>query len=177
VRVGLDVDEVVAQLHLAWSTAYNETHGTRHTGEFKTWDEASTPEWYALLVPSLYDKVLPYPGTRPAVESIRMQGHEVFFVTSCGANNETAFAKEKWLRAWGFLRENEGLMSGHMIATQDKRHAPVDVLVDDHIKNVDSFLGWSVLQTRSHNRNITTNKSRIDHLADFVEMLWQRRVA
>jgi Uncharacterized protein conserved in bacteria len=177
-RVGLDVDELVAQLHQAWLDSHNRRHGSTYTLQsLPNWDDYSSPSMYALLVPSIYERVLPYPGTKSAVESIRRQGHEVIFVTSCGNSTEMALAKEAWLRRWGYLDEVEGLMSGHIIATSDKRNASVDVLVDDNMDNVTSFRGWSVLQNRIHNLLLTTNKQRITHLSDFVEMLWQRRVA
>jgi 5'(3')-deoxyribonucleotidase len=96
-------------------------------------------------------------------------------VTSCGQNAETAFAKEAWLRQWGYLDAPMGLASGHIIPGKDKRFAPVDVLVDDYLNNVESFSGWSVLQNRVHNISLKTNKQRITHLSDFAEMLWRRR--
>jgi 5'(3')-deoxyribonucleotidase len=177
-RVGLDVDEVIAQLHYAWISAHNKRHGsTYNLQSLPKWDDYSSPTMIALLTPKLYNDVLPYPGTKAAVDTIRRMGHEVFFVSNCGPNHEGAYAKEDWLRRWGYLDEPAGLQSGHLIPGKDKRSAPVDVLVDDYLNNVESFRGWSVLQNRVHNLTLNTNKQRITHLSDFVEMLWQRRVA
>ena len=175
-RVGLDVDEVVAALHAVWLADYNAAHGTDYQ-HFTHWDMASTPEWYALLVPEIYDRVLPYPGAVEAVNQMRRLGHSIHYVTSSGKNNEHAVDKLRWLRRYGFLQPHEGWSNGHFIPGSDKTNAPVDVLIDDHIKNVESFNGWSILFNRPHNYNEKTTKLRVDSLWQFVGLLYEQRVA
>ncbi len=186
-RVGLDVDEVVARLHEAWLDDYNALYNDRMTvDEFTSWDIhklvklACGEKIFALLTPGLYHRVLPYIGGIGAVSTLRRMGHEVFFVSTCGKKGDDhaqAYAKQAWLLKWGFLTEGQGLHSGHLIPCKDKRNAPVDVLVDDYINNVESFRGWSVLMNRPHNAGIKTNKTRINHLSDLAEILYQQRIA
>lgn len=174
-RVGLDVDEVVAQLHQTWLDRHNRKYGMQLKLEQLTkWDDYGIATMMELLVPDLYDEVIPYPKTQQAVEGLRYLGHEIIYVTSCGVDNVMAPAKEEWLKRYNFLEMGQGLHSGHIIAGHDKRNAPVDVLVDDYLPNVSSFRGWSVLQNRVHNLRLTTNKQRITHLSDFVEILRAR---
>lgn len=177
-RIGLDVDEVLLRLHEAWLRLYNEDyHDSMTVEDIVHWDihELVKPECgrkiFNYLTPSLYalDIVKPYPEALPAVEKIRALGHDIAFVTSCGPNNEDAEAKEDYLVRHGFLKVGDRFIPG-----RDKSRAPVDILVDDHIKNVESFTGpAAVLVTRPHNIRFTTRVPRVESLAEFADSLWR----
>jgi 5'-nucleotidase len=178
-RVGLDIDDVVADLLDAWIKEYNRLYDdTKTTDDLDRWniDECVKPECgkriYDLVTPSLYLKVIPFYNVMSVVDNIRAMGHEVIYVTHC--INGTEAAKLNWLHRWYLLPKEQGYHSGNLISTHDKRHAPVDVLVDDNVKHVENFLGWSVLMNRSHNKSATTNKQRINHLSEFADLLRQR---
>jgi 5'-nucleotidase len=174
-RVGLDVDEVLLRLHELWISLYNEDYDDSLTvDDIVHWDihEIVKPECgikiFNYLQPWMYEKDLiqPYPLARMAVGQIRQHGHSIAFVTSCGPNNEMAESKEAYLRRHGFMKRGDLFIPG-----SDKSNAPVDVLVDDHIKNVETFNGPAVLVNRPHNIRFETQRLRVDSLAEFAARL------
>lgn len=175
-RIGIDVDEVVAQLHQPWLDRYNQDfNDTLTPDDMPDWDidRLVKPECgatiFKYLTPDLYDSdaVKPYPGTLQAVTDILAMGHAVVFVSHCGANNETAYAKGKWLCRNGFTGEGTTFLPG-----PDKSNAPCDILIDDAIHNVKSFLtGWPILHTRPHNKRYQWLGKRIRHLDDILPHL------
>lgn len=174
--IGVDVDEVIAKLHEAWIDAYNLGEGTSvPLSAFDTWHiESKFPTIFDYLTPELYDHVQPYLGTRDTVRTLQAIGHTIIFVSACGKHNEFAPAKLRWLRRWAFIRP--GQPDSMLLAGRDKRHAPVDVLVDDHIKNVESFVGArrdgsAILVTRNHNRTLPTEAPRIPGLGEIYYLL------
>ena len=174
--IGVDVDEVIAQLHVAWIDAYNHGECTNvPQSAFDTWHiENKLPNIFAYLTPEIYDHVVPYLGTVDTVRTLQSIGHTIRFVSACGEHNEFAPAKLAWLRRWGFVRPDQP--DSMLLAGRDKRHAPVDVLIDDHIRNVESFVGangrgQAVLITRNHNRTLPTSVPRVDGLGDAYHLL------
>jgi len=174
-RIGLDVDEVLLQLHALWISLYNHDYNDAMTVEdIVHWDihELVKPECgnkiFNYLQPFMYEKDLiqPYPMARWAVDELRRLGHHIAFVTSCGPNNEMAESKEAYLRRHGFMRRWDLFIPG-----SDKSNAPVDVLVDDHIKNVESFKGQAVLVTRPHNIREQTRRLRVHSLAEYANLM------
>ena len=143
--------------------------------DFDTWEIQTKVKCgdaiFDMLTPEMYSRITPYPGALGAVEYLRSQEHSIHFVTSCGPNNETAEAKEFWLYRHDFLKLDEAKYNGHFIPTQDKSSAPVHVLIDDHLKNVESFHGMGVLLNRRHNARLKTTFPRVNDLWEFVRML------
>lgn len=166
-RIGLDVDEVVADLHSAWLAAYNAGEGTNHSTDiFDRWeiDSILGDAVYQYLTPELYDAVQPLPGALDATACLRRLGHTLYYVSSCGKENEYAPRKLRWLRENGFLLPSEP--NHRFIPGSDKSEAPVDILVDDYIGNVRAFRGWAVLLERRHNLHETWDGCWLRHIAD-----------
>lgn len=162
--IGLDVDEVLAQLHDPWIAWGNREFGTQHR-HFLDWNDPV--EWwgkacYQFLTPGIYDDdiVKPFDGARAAVDALRELGHEMRFVTSCSPGSESA--KFQWLVRHGFLLETDEFIPG-----KDKSKAHCHVLVDDGYHNVSSFQGWGVLVTRPHNE-LEPWQHRINHVKDLL---------
>lgn len=174
-RVGIDVDEVVAQLHHAWIGEINAMLGYSLTlADFDTWEIQTKVEpihadlIFKLLTPEMYARILPYPGSLEAVRKLRAHGHSIHWVTSSGPNNENALAKQGWLRRFGYMIEGESWESGHFVPGTDKSNAPVDVLVDDHLKNIETFRGWGILHNRPHNLKLRSKNQRVNSLWEVV---------
>ena len=168
--IGIDVDEVVACLHRPWLQWINTSFGVR-VKEFTQWDIDKQipqvgPAVYDFLRPWIYqnDFVTVLPGVHPALAEIR-KNHFIVFVTSCAGGTEEA--KYEWLRRHDILRPGFGDL---FLSTHDKSDAPVDILVDDHIKNVRGFNGLAFLVTRSHNRD-ESYPLRVDSLEAFASLL------
>jgi len=173
-RIGLDIDEVVAELHVAWLAAYNAGEGTQHSIDiFDTWHigEKLGPRVFDYLTASLYDVVQPTPDALSVTARLRSLGHTLFYVSSCGKENEYAPRKLRWLRETGLLLPHEA--DHRFVPGRDKRFAPVSVLLDDHVPNVATFTREGVLLTRHHNRGIEYSP-RIETLADFPRFVQSR---
>lgn len=173
-RVGIDVDEVVADLHKPWVDWMNVRFNTKHTvDDFFYWNwpgHTFGPAASDFLVPTIYeaDIVKPIPGALAAVESFRRAGHSPFFISSCPGVGDMPAAKRSWLLRHGFLRSSEG---HRFMPTSDKSKAPVHILIDDGMHNVRAFHGVSILANAVHNRDEKWSGVRIDHLAEALPYL------
>jgi len=174
--IGIDLDEVLAQLHRPWNAWINQRFGVSRdiTAGFTDWDEPTRlfgKEVYEFLTPSVYhmDIVKPVPFALAAMDRIRHHGYEVKIVSSC--LNDTYMAKVNWAYRHGFIHNFEDF-----IPMTDKSNAPVDMLVDDHIVNCQKFVGANpgrvaVLINQPHNRNEKWPFLRADHLSDVAALL------
>jgi 5'(3')-deoxyribonucleotidase len=169
VIIGVDVDEVVAELHAPWVRWCNEVYGTNIVN-FHRWEiHEEYPEIgmdvYKFIRPWIYEgtTVKPIRGALEAVEKIRAKGHDIAYVTSC--LNDTEVAKNRWLERNGFLQRGDAY-----IPARDKSDVPVDILVDDAVHNVDAFEGLAILVHRCHNR-LAKYPLSVDNLLQFSELL------
>ncbi len=153
-RVGLDVDEVLAQLHtpwLAWGNAEFGTDALYFTHWNHPFDLWGLPG-FDFLTSRPYERgvVLPYARTVSTVNALRRRGHTIHFVTATPDNDPSsilALEKFNWLEEHGF-----GPWVGQYHVMGNKREAPVDVLVDDNPVHCREFgADRSILMRRDHN--------------------------
>lgn len=170
-RLGIDVDEVVARLHEPWIRWCNRVFGSKldPAAGFPTWDfpvELFGKDVYDFLHPLIYDcdVVQPYFAAKTVVDILRASGHPVAWVTSCV--NRTDVAKLRWLKSHGFFQPGDLWVPG-----SDKSKAPVDVLIDDGLHNVESFPGRSILVRRPHNEMGKWSGEQISELAELPSIL------
>lgn len=178
-RIGLDVDGVMASLHVPWGRWIERTFGVEGY-EFDSWTDPEDrfgKAVYDFLTPTVYssDIVRPVLGAVAAVEWMHTNGFSITAISAC--YNGTAIAKEDWCRRHGFLNATE-----RFVSTFDKHHLvkEVDLLVDDSILNVRAFHeagGHAILLNQHHNRNERWPGIRIDHLSDLVAFLFHSRGA
>ena len=157
-RLGLDVDQVVADLHTPWLNSYNALYNDRLTpADITEWEIENVvkPECgrkiYTLLDPEMYvdGRVQRIPGSWEAVVKLRAKGYDIAFVSSC-LTPEHAEVKFSWLVKHGFLPKTG---QADFLSLKDKSLAPVDVLVDDSYENVRTFKGqYACLVTAPYNR-------------------------
>lgn len=168
-RIGIDVDEVLANLHDPWVEWGNKKFGTSYT-HFDHWN-APTDWWangaYEFLRPDIYERdiVLPVQGAVEAVAEIRAKSKLVRFVTSCNRDLAVEVAKCNWLARHGFL-----LHEDEFVPRVNKSNAPVDVLADDGYHNVETFKGRGVLVSASHNLHQAWPE-RIPHISELINHL------
>ncbi len=167
--VGLDVDDVLLDLMPRWLQEYNEKWDDNlHVKDINDWEfwKFVKPECgkriYNFLKPEMYQNVKPLEGAADFVQAIRDRGHTPRYVTACGDPKRTtlhkAFATAKWdaLIRHGIAEEGELLLPG-----RDKSHAPVHMLIDDRIQNVNDFRnGLGVLFTQPWNRSSYLTRPR-----------------
>jgi 5'-nucleotidase len=175
--IAVDVDEVCFQLQKEWLRRYNEEYGDRLTIEDLTeWDISKFVHPHCgkaifkyLKQTDLYDCIEPYPGTLGAVEAMRLAGHRVIFVSSCVRGGYDM--KVEALVKHGLLPNDQRCLTDFYGAS-DKSLIEADVLIDDHVDNVNRFRGRSVLITRPWNATapLTYHTVRAASLADAARM-------
>lgn len=176
-RVGIDMDEVVADLHKPWVEWINQRFGVSipyGVEDFRYWNwpgDTFGPEASDFLTPTIYnaDIVKPISGTLAAVEAFRRAGHTPFFISHCPGVGDMRAAKRDWLLRHGFLRSDSE--SHRFIPASDKSKVPVHILIDDGVHNVRSFHGVGILVNAPHNRLEQWAGVRIDHLAEALPYL------
>jgi 5'(3')-deoxyribonucleotidase len=187
VRIGIDVDDVVADLMGAWLARYNVTANTSFTvddlTQWEIWQDlgCSEHELFAMLTPDLYQSVKPMPGALDAINELRAMGHTILYITSCGTK-ELYDAKWKWLVEHGFIvgatptfTVAVGSWTTYRNKQQACEHYKVDLLVDDHVDNVESVSCTAYLMSRPHNRRRITPRKRVKSLQEVVAMVRHRK--
>lgn len=177
-RIGIDVDDVVADLLTAWLEKISAA-----VGKVPAWTPDDITQWefwndlgldseviWNALTPDIYERVRPHDGAAWAMEELRKAGHRVVFVTS--SRSKAAFqAKVEWLLTHDVMKLSDEV---HAVAgwaeynTKADPRLKLDVLLDDHLGNLDGFPGYPVLMTRTHNRRAIVKHKRVRNLADFV---------
>lgn len=152
-RIGIDVDEVVADLHGPWIEWGNRRFGTDYT-HFPYWD-APTDWWgkaaYDFLTPHIYDPdgpVLPVKGAQSAIKAVMEDGHKVVFISTC-FSVAVARAKRLWCsRHFG---------GKHSFVSSDRKAEVqgIDLMVDDGIHNLLGFRSRGILIARPHNSAVS----------------------
>ena len=161
--IGIDVDQVLADLHGPWVKWGNAKFGTSHT-EFTRWDDPT--DWWGkagldFLRPEIYSSntVSPINGAKDTVDILRDMGTKILFVTNCNRNLAIEASKKEWLYTHGFLRDDK-----EYVPRVDKSNVPADVLADDGIHNVETFKGQGILIDASHNLHEKWNP-RLTHIS------------
>jgi 5'(3')-deoxyribonucleotidase len=181
VRIGIDVDGVVADNHTAWLTRFNKLYSTKWTPDdltqWEMWlDLGCKPEQlFELWTPDIYNDILPYPGALEAVKALAEQGHEIFYITSCAGEPEYE-AKVEWLFRHKFRFDGVHTVpvgKAFWYATKEAvaHDRGVDTLIDDHVLHVEAWPGMAYLMTRPHNRRAITPRKRVKSLGDVVALL------
>ncbi len=158
--IAVDVDDVCADLLSEWCRRYRlESGDTLGPQDIHAWEinQYVKPGWKTRIFdllkdPQFYAFVAPIEGARNAVDKLRNLGR-VIFVTSCVPG--TMDQKYSWLHHHGFLKSPE-----EFVVCKDKYLVKADVLIDDHVVNVEKFPGMAYLITQPHNRKLKTTRQR-----------------
>lgn len=178
--IGVDVDEVVADLLQGCCDLWNAANGSYIRSALKSrilpedlrgWDLSpyfgegwqnwlTTPEFYK-------NYVKPVQGARVGINRLREAGHRIIYISSCvpGSTNQ----KQQWLIDWGFLPAERAVKD--FCAWGDKAKADVDVLFDDGIHNVEAFPRAAYLVNHWHNIEEKTTRPRIQGVIEALETL------
>lgn len=149
-RILVDVDQVVIDLLPVWLAKYNKDYDDNLTPDKITaWGiekfvkpECGTKIYDYLNDDDLYDDAEPIPGALEAVIDLREE-HTIYFVTA-----KYHPGKVEWLRKHGFINEGHDYQ---YIVCEDKYLISGDVIIDDNIDTVQTYLGLGILFSQPHN--------------------------
>lgn len=131
--IGVDVDEVLAQLHDPWDLWLREKYGV--TPDWSDWHIDKTTglggEVFNFITPDIYadGTVEPFPEAPKALSMLREAGHTVWYTTSCIRGTEDA--KLDWLKGYGLWDNEDEYKPG-----RDKNLPELGALIDDRFANV-----------------------------------------
>lgn len=173
IRILVDVDSVIADLMPAWLRVYNKEYDdSLRVEQITEWDmtkfvkpECGTKIYSYLHDPSLYDEVFPIDGAISSIHWLRQHGYDIRFVTS-GIQP----AKIIWLGNKGLLMSEHFLFSPDVVIAHDKRLINGDILIDDNLKNCESFQGKSILFSQPWN-DVVSNFFRASSWPDVIQYL------
>lgn len=152
--IAVDIDGTVADLAPSWYEIYNQDFDDDLTNEkVLSWDthlycKGGKVIYQYLKDPSLYARVKPIEGALAGIRGLRLMGHRIIFVTSTVP--EQAGRKYAWLLEHEFLRAKDGPLSD-FVEAHDKSLIRADLLIDDGVHNLESFIGYKVLYGQPHN--------------------------
>lgn len=175
--IGVDVDDVVANLLEAWVTSYNRIYGDDLSVEdIKDWGitkyvtKCHPEDFYDIIRKrNFYDCVDPFPGALESIQRLRKVAR-VVFVTSCSKG--TMDQKREWLEMHGFLPTTQKHQHDLVMAS-DKALIRADCIIDDAEHNVDAFPKGGFLIARPHNEGYQGSAPRVT-LEEAVSLLERR---
>lgn len=156
-RIGIDMDEVLADAFSEMLRRYNAQFGTTLTeADFRGRDVCDVvpaeniPALFAMFDASFFEDLEVFPDAQAVVRELH-ERHEVFIVTAAMEVPESFGPKYRWLREhFPFIPPT------HIVFCGDKGIVDVDVLIDDRPRNFVSFKGQPLLFTAPHNVHVTT---------------------
>lgn len=172
-RILVDVDCVVADLMPAWLSLYNSEYAdTLCASQITSWGmeefvkpECGTKIYEYLWMPNLYDYVSPIDGAITSIHWLRRHGYDIRFVTS-GIHA----GKAQWLGKLGLLMGEFPLYAPDLVVAHDKSIINADIMIDDNVKNCESFSGLSIVFGQPWNFNVS-QYFRADDWADVIQFI------
>jgi len=146
-RIGIDVDGVLARTVPSVLDRMREKYGSHDARkeDITQWNSSVEIDGEEIYIgPEIVEghgvkehvrSIKPKQGAREGLEGLRRMGYELVIVTNRPSDEETV----RWSRAW--LKDNSlPYDEFHSTAETSKTSVDVDVLIDDHDRNVLEFL-------------------------------------
>lgn len=165
--IGVDVDDVIANLVPRWLEYYNFDHDDNLKEEdIKSWaisryTKIGDKIYDYLKLPSLYDDIIPIAGSIFGVSQLRKMGFNIVFVTA--ATPEQSGRKYKWLCDYGMIKHRK-----EYVEALDKSIIKTDYLIDDNPEHVINASGQGVIFTKEWNKMLM-GYPRMNSWEDVVE--------
>jgi 5'(3')-deoxyribonucleotidase len=131
----VDVDGVIAPIHIKWIELINKTFGDKLTeDDIDCWDAIMTKSKGGVrvfdLLPYVYENTKPTKGALDGIKALRDMKHKVVFVT-----NGIFLQKIEWIFDNGFSVAKSRTSPSDIIIASDKSLIIGDVLIDDYYMN------------------------------------------
>jgi 5'-nucleotidase len=174
-RIAIDMDNVMADIVTQFIAWYERATGYRMKPE----DMVGIGESAAFPDPQLARSFLYQPGffrDPPVMEDCvdvlkKLNEHyEVFIVSAAMEFPNSLGEKYEWLQEhFPFITWHQFVLCG------SKSVIKADIMIDDHLKNLDFFDGEKLLFTSPHNANIT-GYTRVNNWKEVASMLLKEDV-
>lgn len=165
--IAIDMDNVIVDIESQYIKWYYEKFGVlvpkeQLLGKPETKGFPNSDAVFDFLfTPGFFRTAQPLPGAIKAVQQL-MDSFHIYIVSAAMEFPQSLPEKFDWIREHlPFLSWKQFTFCG------DKRIISADYMIDDHVKNLDTFTGKGLLFTASHNVNI----DRYARLNNWTEVL------
>ena len=168
-RIAVDMDGVLANVYAQY-IAWDE----RDTGIRKTPEEVrgkreleSFPHVRRYLYTEGFFRTVPVIEDSQKVLSLLNEKYEIFIVSSATEFPQSLSEKQAWLTEFfPFISWRQMVFCG------SKTIVTADIMIDDHLKNLDHFNGQTLLFTQPHNFYIENSRHiRVNSWQEIADML------
>lgn len=159
-RIGIDIDGVVADSYPAWLEELNRHYGKNITvlEDYEMHLVFDVPfddmnNYFVDNVEHLLSIPKPVRGAREGIESLIQEGHDIIYITARRTEEEEITLR--WLEQYGIPHETV-LFSGFKSKVDLVREWGIQAFVEDHVLNAEGIAHIGVpvfLMTTSYNRD------------------------
>jgi 5'(3')-deoxyribonucleotidase len=164
--IGIDVDDVIANLMSRWLEYYNFDHEDNlKEQDIKSWAISKYTKigdsiYDYLKLPSLYDDIHPVSNSVWGISCLRKMSFKIVFITA--STPEQSGRKYKWLCDYSIIEHRK-----EYIEALDKSLVKVDYLIDDNPENVVNASGQGIVFTKEWNKTLA-GYPRMNNWSDIV---------
>ena len=165
--IGLDVDDVIANLVETWIDIYNtDFNDSLKREDITSWNISEHVKcgdriYDYLKERSLYDRVMPISGSNWGVRNLRKMGFNIVFITN--STPEQSGRKYFWLKDFGFI-----LNKSEYFEAADKSLIACDWLIDDNPTNIANAYGKGIVYHQPWNKGLDKHYTRVFNWEDIV---------
>lgn len=165
--IAIDMDNVIVDIESQYIKWYHQKFGVLVPKEQLMGKPETTgfPDKEAvynfLYTPGFFRTAQVMPGAQQAVQQLT-KSFQIYIVSAAMEFPQSLNEKYEWLQEhFPFIAWRNFVFCG------DKRIIGTDYMIDDHVKNLDSFGGKGLLYTACHNVNIN-HHTRVDDWNDVL---------
>ena len=163
------MDNVIADMESHYIITYEKEYGIKVAPEsLRGRPEAEAfPDGIIhkfLFTPGFFRTAPVMPGSREAIKKL-MADFDIYIVSAAMQFPHSLSEKLDWISEhFPFIHWKQIIFCG------DKSKINTDIMIDDHVKNLDVFTGHTIIYTASHNVNITRH-TRADTWDDVLKIV------
>lgn len=152
--IAIDMDNVIVDIESQYIDWYYQKFGVAISKEqlMGVPETEGFPDKEAvrqfLHTPGFFKTANIFPGAKEAIQ-VLMQSYQVYIVSAAMEFPQSLPEKLEWLQA-----HLPFISWRHVVFCGDKRIISTDYMIDDYVRNLDTFTGKGLLFTACHNINI-----------------------